>query len=209
MYCGKYAPWDHYPKTLRHYEIQDPLSVITEFFSSGSVKTHKEELKEWRDRVIDDKYYNDKPHGPGTLLFICEFNLKLLEAAYLLLLNYKETSWKRKQLEEEQLAVEQETWIYFPKNLSKDEQLDPFLAIQKIFRKIKPQMYRDYLREWLHAALYTSPIDETVMPGEVITVYENLLKLYSAAWMIYQREGKEPELKNKPAAENETDNQET
>lgn len=201
MYCGKYVPWEHYPKTLRHSEIQNPLSVIADFYSAGSVKDHRRDLKEWRDRVIDDKYFNDKRHGPGTLLFTCELNLKLLEAAYLLLLNYNQTFWRRKKLEASQLAEEKESWIYFPNNLSEEELLNPYLAIKKIFKKIKPQMYRDYLHEWLHAALSTSPIDESVMPGEVIAVYENILKLYAAAWLIYQRETQEVRLTDKPKVE--------
>lgn len=203
MYCGKYAPWEHYPKTLRYSEIQNPLCVIADFFSAGGVIDHRRDLKEWRDRVIDEKYFNGKRHGPGTLLFTCELNLKLLEAAYLLLLDYKETSWQRNKLEAGQLAEEKETWIYFPNNLSEEELLNSYLAIKKIFKKIKPQMYRDYLHEWLHAALSTSPIDETVMLGEVITVYENILKLYAAAWLIYQRETQEARLIDMPKIKTE------
>jgi hypothetical protein len=26
MYNGTYAPWEHYPKTLRHYEVENPMS---------------------------------------------------------------------------------------------------------------------------------------------------------------------------------------
>lgn len=205
MYCGNYAPWEHYPKTLRHSEIQNPLSVIADFFSAGSVKNHRRDLKEWRDCVIDDKYFNDKRHGPGTLLFICELNLKLLEAAYLQFLNYKENSWSHATLEESQLAEEKETWDYFPNDLTTEELLNPYIAIKKIFKKIKPQMYRDYLQEWLHSALYTNPVDENMMPGEVIAVYENLLKLYAASWLIYQRETSKVELKDKPKTKLEID----
>lgn len=195
MYFGKYAPWEHYPKTLSHFEIQNPLSVIADFFSAGAVKDHRKDLKEWRACVVSNKHFDDKHHGPGTLLFTCELNLKLLEAAYLKLLDYNEKSWKRKKLEESQLAEEKETWAHFPDNLSMEELLNPYLAIKRIFKKIKPQMYRDYLHDWLHAALYTSPIDEDITPGEVITVYENMLTLYAATWLIYQRESKEAELR--------------
>ncbi|MDR6942959.1 hypothetical protein [Mucilaginibacter pocheonensis] len=196
MYCSKYAPWEHYPKTLRHSEIQDPLSVIADFFNTGSVKSHSQDLKKWRDCVISDRYFNDKRHGPGTLLFSYDLNLRLLEAAYLLLLAYQENSWKYKKLEKSQLAEERATWVYFPNGLSTEELLNPYTVFRKIFKKIKPQMYRDYLQQWLHAALYTSPIDETMMPGEVIAVYENMLKLYAASWLICQREN-EPMVKTR------------
>ncbi|WP_299580493.1 HEPN domain-containing protein [Mucilaginibacter sp.] len=197
MYDGRYAPWEHYPKTLRQSEIQNPLTVVKDFFSAGDVEDHNSDLKEWRDCVINDRYYNDKRHGPGNLLFTYDLTLKILEAAYLLLLVYRDNFWKREKLKEEQLAEEKDRWAYFLSNLSLEELLNPYLVIKRIFKKIKPQKYRDYLKDWLHAALYKGPIDETVLPGEIITVYENLLQLYSAVWLIHQREIKNEEVPEK------------
>jgi HEPN domain-containing protein len=114
---------------------------------------------------------------------------------YLLLLNYKNFSYQRKQLTEEQLEEEKEQWEYYPKNLSLKEQLEPYKAVKKVFKKIKPQEYRDQLHEWSHVALYNNADVEALYAGEVITVYENLIKLYSAAWLICQREGGRPQLK--------------
>jgi HEPN domain-containing protein len=51
------------------------------------------------------------------------------------------------------------------------------------------------LHEWSHVALYNNADVEALYAGEVITVYENLIKLYSAAWLICQREGGRPQLK--------------
>jgi HEPN domain-containing protein len=195
MYNGTYAPWEHYPKTLRHYEVENPMSVVVDFFSADSVKGHGRRLKEWRYYVVNDEHYDEKRHGPGTLLFIYDLNLKILEAMYLLLLNYKNFSYQRKQLTEEQLEEEKEQWEYYPKNLSLKEQLEPYKAVKKVFKKVKPQEYRDQLHEWSHVALYNNADDEALYAGEVITVYENLIKLYSAAWLICQREGGRPQLK--------------
>ncbi|TSD64473.1 HEPN domain-containing protein [Inquilinus sp. KBS0705] len=195
MYNGSYAPWEHYPKNLRHYEVENPMSVVVDFFSADSVKGHGRRLKEWRYYVVNDEHYDEKRHGPGTLLFIYDLNLKILEAMYLLLLNYKNFSYQRKQLTEEQLEEEKELWEYYPKNLSLKEQFEPYKAVKKVFKKIKPQEYRDQLHEWSHVALYNNADDESLYAGEVITVYENLIKLYSAAWMICQREGGRPLIK--------------
>jgi HEPN domain-containing protein len=189
MYNGVYAPWEHYPKTLRHYEIENPMSVIVDFFSADSVKGHGKRLKEWRYYVVNDEHYDEKRHGPGTLLFIYDFNLKFLEAMYLLLYNYKNFAYQRTKLTEEQLDEEKEQWEYYPKNLSLKEQLEPYKAVKKVFKKIKPQEYRDQLHEWSHAAFYNNADVEALYAGEVITVYENLIKLYSAGWLIFQREG--------------------
>ncbi|HEY2582284.1 MAG TPA: HEPN domain-containing protein [Mucilaginibacter sp.] len=199
MYNGTYAPWEHYPKTLRHYEVENPISVIAEFFSTDSVNGHSRQLKVWRRYVVNNESYNDKDHGPGTLLFIYDMNLKILKAMFLLLCNYKNFSYRRETIGEGQLELEKQQWEYFPENLSKEEQLDPYKAVKKVFKKIKPQQYRDYLHEWVHAALYNTADNENLYAGEVITVYENLLKLYAAAWLIHQREGGKPELKqNRP-----------
>jgi HEPN domain-containing protein len=195
MYNGSYAPWEHYPKTLRHYEVENPMAVVLDFFSADSVKGHGKRLKEWRYYVVNDEHYDEKRHGPGTLLFIYDLNLRILEAMYLLLVHYKNFSYQRKQLTEEQLANEKEQWAYYPKNLSLAEQLEPYKAVKKVFKKIKPQEYRDHLHEWINVALYNSADVESIYAGEVITVYENLKKLYSAAWMICQREGGRPQLK--------------
>jgi HEPN domain-containing protein len=205
MYNGTYAPWEHYPKTLRHYEVENPMSVVVDFFSADSVKGHGRRLKEWRYYVVNDEHYNEKRHGPGTLLFIYDLNLRILEAMYLLLLNYKNFSYQREQLTEEQLEEEKEQWEYYPKNLSLKEQLEPYKAVKNVFKKINPQEYRDQLHEWSHAALYNNADVEALYAGEVITVYENLIKLYSAAWLICQREGGRPQLKRSKPGSNLTD----
>jgi hypothetical protein len=190
MYYGVYAPWEHYPKNLRHYEIQNPFSVVEEFFSCAWPKSHRRDLKEWRDSVINEKFFLDKKHGPGSVLFIHEMNLKLLEALHLLWLDYEENKYSLPELTEAQLEEEKEKWIYFPNNLSVKELLNPYKVAKKIFKRISPQQFRDYLDEWLDWSLSNSAIDETVVPGEVIMVYENMLKLYSVAWLIHQREAK-------------------
>jgi len=167
MNNAPYAPWEHYPKNLRHYEVENPMSVVVDFFSADSVNGHGRRLKEWRYYVVNDEHYDEKRHGPGTLLFIYDLNLRILKAMYLLLVNYKRFSY----------------------------QLEPYKAVKKVFKKITPQEYRDQLHEWSHVALYNNADVESLYAGEVINVYENLIKLYSAAWLIYQREGGRPLLK--------------
>ena len=190
MYLGNIAPWEQYPKHLRFSEVMNPLKVITDFFSTGWPKDHREDLKEWRFYVLNDKFYKDR-HGPGHVLFLYDQTLQLIEALHLLLLkNYDR--WPRLQdVTEEQIEQEKKDWVYFPKNLSAKELANPYKAVKKCFKKISPQDYRDYLHEWLHSALYKSAADETLIAGEIIDVYDNIRKLYSAAWLIHQRETEE------------------
>lgn len=187
MYFDKYAPWEHYPKTLSQKEIVNPLSVITDFFSAGSLQEHKKDLKNWRKYVTLDKYYTDR-HGPSSLLFIYDLNLKLLEAVYLVFIIYKNAPWNYPEASETQLQEEKEQWLYFPENLGIEEESNAYIAVKRVFKKISPQQYREHLHEWLHFALYKHAVDETLSAGDVMEVYKNLRKLHSAAWLIHQRQ---------------------
>jgi HEPN domain-containing protein len=196
-----YAPWEHYPKTLRQHEVTNPMLVINDFFSANTVEGHFKRLKEWRKYVIKDQHYDDKRHGPATLLFFYNLNLKLLEGLYLKLCEYKTYAYQQITLTQAQLEEEKLTWTYYPKNLSVKEQLDPYKVINKAFKRFKPQQFRDHLHEWSHLALYTISDPDVLNAEDIISVYEQLLKLYSCAWIINQRDSERTELKTlKPNA---------
>ncbi|MDB5281996.1 MAG: hypothetical protein JWO06_1071 [Bacteroidota bacterium] len=188
MYYDKVAPWDQYPKNLYFKEVQYPLMVIEDFFSAGWPENQRDDLKRWRYYVVNNEHYKDKRHGPGTLLFIYDLNVKLVEALHLLWLDYKNTWRTDVATKHEQLENERREWVYWPKNLSDKESLNPYEVIGQCFKKLKPQEYRDQLREWLHVALYNHAADESLAAGQIITLYENMLRLYSAAWIVHQRD---------------------
>ncbi|RKR81820.1 HEPN domain-containing protein [Mucilaginibacter gracilis] len=187
MYIGPYTPWEHYPKLLRYDEVQHPIDVLEDFFSVSDLDGHRRLLKEWRDFVISEKYYAHKRFGPGSLLFTHEVNLKLLEAAYLLLLNH-EHHWPRSEpLTDEALTEEKADWDEQPASLSHKELLNPYKAIKKVFKHYSLPAYRDHLGEWLSFALSIKTNEEEIRAHEFIPVYEKLLKLYDAAWLIHIR----------------------
>jgi len=194
MYTGKYAPWDEYPKILRHYEVQEPLNVLKDFFSADWPKDHKKRLKRWRQYVISETYFNDKRFGPGTLLYQHELNIRLLEATYLLLLNDYPVL-KKYLVTAEQITQERATWYHYPKNLSDKELLNPFNVIKKIFKDLSLPQYREHLNEWLYDALSRKTTAEGIDAADILLVYDNMLKLYSAAWLILQRSTTQPTLK--------------
>ena len=171
----------------------NPLMVINNFFNAGKLTEHRKHLKRWRKCVVTKKQYHHKKHGPADLVFFYELNLTLLEAAYLILHDQQQNSRQRKEITNGQLADEQSTPDLLYANLSLEEQLNPYQALKRIFKRIKPQMYRDHLAEWLLSAFRKVPIDESIMPGEVISIYENLQKLYEATWLIEQRHNKHAE----------------
>ena len=188
-----YAPWEHMPFHLRLEEVQRPLSVLEEFFFIRCPASHLKTLKEWRHFVLCDQFYNDKSDGPGHLLFVHEWNIKLLEALYLLLLDYKENRYMYMPVPGDQLIAEERRWSWFPKELAPDEQADPYLTVNRVFKKISLPKFRDYLKEWVSAALYKQEIDESMRPAEVVKVFESMEKLYGAAWLIRQRKGNDTE----------------
>lgn len=199
MYCGVYAPWDHYPKFLRQSEVMHPLGVLKSFFDGDDVEGHIEGLQTWRHFVVSTGYYKHEQFGPGNILYDYDCNLRLLEALYLLLLEHQEPSFDRHDVDVDQLAREKKQWAWFPGNLKEAWQTDPFLIVAGAFAEVPPQAFRDHLATWLDAALSPNAIAEHVTPGDIITIYEHLVKLYSAAWLIFQRNAEKPFLRDSAA----------
>lgn len=187
MYCGVYAPWDHVPKFLRYSEVINPLVPVQYFFDANDIEGHEKNLKRWRYHVVNDGYFNDERFGPGHLIYDYELNIRLVEALSLLLLDHDDSTYAKK-VPEEQLTVEKEEWIWFPTELSRKELLDPYVAIKAAFEDFNLQQFRDHLAEWLSTALSVNAVDEYISAGEIIMVYDHLKKMYSAAWLIFQRD---------------------
>ncbi|WP_184549405.1 hypothetical protein [Mucilaginibacter sp. FT3.2] len=187
MYCGVYAPWDHYPKFLRQSEVGDSMKVLTDFFDISDIERYLERLKRWQHHAANCAYSEDKDFMPCDLLFYYELNVRLLESLFILLLKDQNQAFVSDHISEEQLAEEKRNWNWYPDNLERDELLNPYLVIECAFKEINPAQFRDYLWKWLKAALSEDTINELVLPGGVIKVYDHLVKLYSAAWIIFQR----------------------
>lgn len=79
--------------------------------------------------------------------------------------------------------------------------MNPYIAVKRVFKEIKPQQFRDYLNEWIHFALSTHAVEDSMSMNEIILVYKSVKKLYSAAWIIRQRESDKPTLKKGPVNE--------
>jgi len=173
----------------------NPLVVLDGFFSANLLSGHCGKLKNWRYYVVHDKVYKDEQHGPGSLLFIYDLNLKLLEACYLLYYHNIAAGIKIKIVTVDELKEERELWDDFPENLSYKEMHNPYAVLKKVFRKIPLQKYRDYLHEWLYAALYIKGGNDELEADEIKLVYRNMLRLYSVAWLIYKRVNKQASIK--------------
>ncbi len=93
------------------------------------------------------------------------------------------------------LELEKSAWRDFPPNLNDNELQNPYIVIKLYFKSYSLTQYRNILYEWLEYGLSSKSPGEFIETYDLIKVYENLQKLYSAAWLIYQRLTDKPYLK--------------
>ena len=191
----------YYSKHLNRNEIASPIVVIGDFFSADWLPGHLDKLKEWRQFVVEEGFYTGK--SPASLLMTHQLSARLLEAMYLL----SKSKAAKKHFRtihtnfDEQLAQEEREWLHYPVLLSPLERINPYLAISNLFEIYTIEQYLTFLYEWLEAGLSVSTIDDDLDMSDVIYFYENMQKLYEAAWIIHQREIR-PVLKNSASDKN-------
>ena len=79
-----YNEWDFYPLHLKPNEINNPLTILSDFLADDSLTGHLERLKEWRDYVLKEDFYKDIKGSPAGLLYFYKLNIRLVEAVHLL-----------------------------------------------------------------------------------------------------------------------------
>lgn len=171
-------------------EISDPISVVQDFFISSRLPGHLRLLKQWRN---DAAFASEAPKNgdASSLLYRYELTIKLIEAAWLLkdkkLGQIKINSEGETDIVKWHIKKERKSFEDYPENLSIKEIIKPASVIKKMFRIHKPEGYRKILNIWLHDALSNSFMEEGLTKAEVIIVYEQLVKLFEALWLISQR----------------------
>lgn len=197
MDLKQYDVQNFHPKYLDQDEVNEPLKVISDFFSADWLPGHLDSLFEWRKYVIEEGYYTDEhKKSPAGLLFTHQLNARLVEAVYLI-------SRTKRAMKlagaiyinfDVQLRQEEQEWLHYPIYLSSIERINPYFAISNFFKIYTVNQYLDFLYEWLETGLSNHSADEFLDTSDVIYFYENMQKLYEAAWIIKQREI-EPTLK--------------
>jgi len=166
-------------------ELTDPMEVIDSFFNAGHPKEHRKDLRKWRYHVINEAQFKGR-FGASHVFANYEETILLIKAANSLLEHYKVLS-DCTSVTKMDIVKERNEWDYYPNNLKKKSLINPSKVIVKIFKVIPINRYTDLLHEWLHLALSNKAANETLSPKEIIDVYANLKKLYSAIWLIYRR----------------------
>jgi len=174
--------WESFPINLNTNEIANPLNVISDFFSDDSLNGHLERLTQWRDYVLKDDYFRDHKESPAGLLYFYKLNLHLVEAANLI--------FRALPLELNAELIRENTFNELAEvlvGLSEAERLDLYAVLSGFFATYSLQQYREQLYEWLEHGLSRKGANEFITSIDLITVYENLQRLYSAAWLICQQ----------------------
>jgi len=169
-------------------ELKNPYLAITRFFDADHLPGHLEILAYWKKLVIRPQYYN-RQNCPADLLFMYKITSVLMEAAYMLRkVKGKSVAGKMGGLSEDDYFLNEcNQWRDFPQNIGRKSLLNPYRVFRKFFKAYSLVEYREHLYNWLshglspHAASYMNAAD-------LIAVYENLQKLFEAAWIIHERE---------------------
>jgi len=170
-------------------EATNPASVIHDFFSVSWLPDHLKTLKKWRNDAAFG-YKRSKKRNPANLLYDHQLTMKLVEVAWLLKdkklgkLHIKEG---KDDIAEWYINRERKRLNHYPKNLKLKEMIKPTLVLKKMFKTNKLADYERILNTWLHDALSTNFMEESLSKCEVITIYEHLVKLFEAMWLISER----------------------
>ncbi|WP_293744886.1 hypothetical protein [uncultured Pedobacter sp.] len=175
---------------LNQDEITDPIKVLHEFFSHTWLPDHLKMLKRWRNDAAFESE-KSKKCSPAFLVYHYELTIKLMEAAWLLKrhklgrLDFDDK--KERELAKCYVKTEKKKLRDYPQNLGIREMVKPSFVLQKMFRIYQLDGYKKILHTWLHDALNTSFMEERLSKFEVIMVYEQLVKLFEATWLIRER----------------------
>lgn len=175
-------------------EVNSPLLVIADFFYDDWLPGHLERLKTWRDFVLTETYYLDENNSPVGLLRCYTLNIRLIEALYLF--ESCDSNHLLIQKATDPAPLERCLWRDYPTNLTESEINDPLMVVSNFFKAYTLQQYREQLYEWLEHGLSSKAAHEFITTADLVSVYENLQRLYSAAWVIFQRLSEKPYLKN-------------
>jgi hypothetical protein len=169
-------------------QIENPIETLKSFFDYKDLQSHLKYLKQWRNVVETNAYFEiDTLNSP---LFEHKMICNLINAAYLFSQTADEQIGKLRNLS----AKEQEKYLnheclsvnFYAKHLSTTELIDPFEGLKNFFETNPIQFYHQQLYEWLNIGL--SP--NVVITDQITTdcVYKNLRKLIECCWLIYNRE---------------------
>ncbi len=134
--------------------------------------------------------------NPVAIIYGHELTIKLVEAAWLLKdekvgkvdINAKKESATARWF----IKMERKKLRDYPEHLTIKEIIRPSSVLKKMFKIHNLSDYRKILNIWLYDALSTTFMEESLSKSDVIIVYEQLVKLFEAMWLINERTKTQP-----------------
>lgn len=179
----------------------EPFAIIEDFFSAIPLPQYRKYIFSMLKAANSKKYW--KKEDPASLLY-CQKKLSDLMGAALLL-NVKSTlvNGKKSKASIAPAELDREIidpslymdknllhiqWEVFPRNLSKKEFLDPYLAFKHFFRNRNLKVWRRDLTEMIFYALSPHDSAEDLLDLKFLEINSQLQKLVEAAHLIWIRE---------------------
>lgn len=193
-------PWDHLPIGLHTNEIQDPYSVIGNYYETYATPRARKYLTTWFEALQENGRWNFDLSA--NLLYFYERTVQLMEAASLIA--QLDNKSKASVLTKEGLDLMDPklffgyyptycAWDYFPRSLSKREFINPYRVYKKFFDYKPLAEWRFILRELLHTALSSNAKMDDIGSFNIIKIRKHLHKLLEAGSLIDIRELKQNE----------------
>lgn len=176
----------------------DPFAVIEDFFSAIPLHRYRKYILAMLKSAGSNSYWQKE--DPGSLLYVQKKISDLMGAAKKLQNPSKKP--KKPQFRPDLAVFEQEMldpglyltgkehkqWAAFPRNLSKKEFLDPYLAFTRFFRRRSLNEWQRDLEEIVFYALSPHSCAEDLLDLDLLRINELLQKLVEAAHLIMVRE---------------------
>lgn len=195
---GEYSPLDYYPRRLYAEEIANPYLAISSFFDSYSLPQAAWFINSWFKAIPKNSYW--KKDEPGRLLHFYERFGCLVEAAFLVhqsgnqlkeaILIYKDDGPEIDLLNPAYFAgshINNDNWDFFPRNLTRRQYLNPYLAIDKFFNHQSLPDWQETLYQLLYNAFSCHPEVEGL---DLLASYKLLEGLVEAAHLMEVRKSK-------------------
>lgn len=207
-------------KTKKKKPDSDPYKIIEEFFSANDLDHYRKYISSMLKAAYSDNYW--KKSDPGSLLFFQEHMEKLIRAARQLVNSdgKPDLIYKQAILEEPDMSTgmdpstyfgwhkDSSMWEFFPRNLTKKEFINPYLAIKRFF---KFKDLKTWMKDFKELITYTlSPYgNESAIDFDYLGINRHLQKLVEACHLIEVRTNKKEQLRiqkaNSPEKQKEED----
>ena len=174
--------------------MSDPHALIQDFFSAVSIPHYRKYVSSSFSAAISTHYW--KREDPGSLLYFQKKMDDLMDAAKLLAGGKPKALLSPEVLEQDTIdpalyldkRLGNRQWEAFPRTLSKNEFLNPYLVFDRFFRYRSLKQWHNDFREIIFYALSPHSCTEDLVELDLLKINRFLFKLIEAAHLVLVRE---------------------